>query len=59
MKKRTQLQHLGAGAVADLLGFEQAIYVVAALTAASAIIAATTLSPARPAAAGQLTEVLA
>ena len=50
---------LGAGAVADLLGFEQAIYVVAALTAASAIIAATTLSPARPAAAGQLTEVLA
>ena len=39
---------LGAGAVTDLLGFEQAIYAVAALTAASAIIAAATLPGPRP-----------
>ena len=49
---------LGAGAVADLLGFEQAIYAVAALTAASAIIAAATLRGSRPAPAPALTEVL-
>ncbi len=49
---------LGAGAVADLLGFEQAIYAVAALTAASAMIAAATLRQARPAATPALTEVV-
>lgn len=49
---------LGAGAVADLLGFEQAIYAVAALTAASAIIAAATLNRARPAAAPMPAEIL-
>ncbi len=49
---------LGAGAVADLLGFEQAIYAVAALTAASAMIAAATLRHARPAATPALTEVI-
>jgi MFS family permease len=42
---------LGAGALTDLLGFEQAIYSVAALTAASAIIAAATLKRSRPAGA--------
>ncbi|MCH7697676.1 MAG: MFS transporter [Chloroflexi bacterium] len=49
---------LGAGALADLLGFQQAIHAVAALTAASAIIAAATLSRSRPASAPPPTEVL-
>ena len=39
---------LGAGALADLFGFQPAIQTVAALTAASGIIAAATLSGARP-----------
>ena len=50
---------LGAGAVADLLGFEQAIYAVAAVTAASAMIAAATLRPNHPTAALAPTEVVA
>jgi MFS family permease len=49
---------LGAGAVADLLGFEQAIVAVAAVTAASAMIAAATLSRTRPAAASAHREEL-
>ena len=50
---------LGAGAVADLLGFEQAIYAVAALTAASAMIAAATLRGPRPVQTSPQAEVIA
>ena len=50
---------LGAGAVTDLLGFEQAIYAVAALTGASAMIAAATLRGPRPVQTSPHAEVIA
>ncbi len=50
---------LGAGALADMLGFEQAIYAVAALTAASAIIAGSALGGNRPAPASTKAEAFA
>ena len=50
---------LGAGALADLFGFQPAIQTVAALTAASGIIAAATLSGARPTQASPRAEVAA
>ena len=50
---------LGAGALADLFGFEVAIQAVAALTAASGILAATTLRASRAARPSPRAEVLA
>ena len=50
---------LGAGVLADLFGFQPAIQTVAALTAASGIIAAATLRGARPAQALPGAEVVA
>ena len=50
---------LGAGVLADLFGFQPAIQTVAALTAASGILAAATLRGARPAQALPRVEVVA
>ena len=50
---------LAAGVLADLFGFQPAIQTVAALTAASGILAAATLRGARPARALPRSEVAA
>jgi MFS family permease len=50
---------LAAGALADILGFQPAIQAVAALTAASAVLAALTLKRGRPVQALSPMEVMA